>query len=1021
MKYFFTLLLLQTYLAFNAQIIYTKIPLDLQLIARDKETNLGLVTIEGTVDLSNGYDFIKIETYRNDLLINTLDLSLVYTNSNATFVFNTSIPAELANYSFKIYGHKSLDDTLVLDKTISKIVAGDTFVIQGQSNAVASIRKGSANSNKSDFIRVYANATPNFESLLSNDAWYIADGDGVTTVNGNTGQWGLKLARLLVDNLNIPIAVFNGAQSGQKISFFKPPVNYQTALTSNYGKLYYRLKKTGLLDNVRAIFWSQGEANAGSVFNSISDYKKNFKILENSWSTDFPNLEKIYVFQTKDCTCNATPEGLMNIKEAQRQLAEESEKVSIMPTTSLLLHTDDCHFPFKNGYESFADRIYKMVLQDLYKKSFSEEITAPMIKNIEFSEPNILIVETDARELIFSSTDQVTLLTRLKQDFELKNAQSVTIESVALSANKIIFTLSGNPGTIASMSFVGYNSNNGYTITNSSNLELISFRNFPIKNLTLNNGDNSYYPIIEDAHICVLSGSTSSISVLSPNVNIVYNWFYKTPTGDWTEIKSSNAGSVYSNYNSPILEIIKTATLPLSGTVYKVVADNGIEGKFTSNEASLTFDLAPVSKLITGNTSICGGDSTNLVYGINSVGTIQWQYSTTSSLEDFMDLYDENGLSHNTGNLQQTTWYRVMNSNGVCTSDFSPAIQVSVSQPPVAGFISGGNTSVCKTTNTTVLSLNNYVGKIQWQKASTSSGTYTNISAATSATYTASNLTTTAFYRAVLSSGVCPTQTTESVAIQVESTAVSKTISGASAVCFGDSKTLTYDVGSIGSIQWQYSTTSSTSDFKDSIGENGLTYTASNLQQTTWFRVKNTLGNCSITYSPAVQVIVNTTPSPAGSTTQFFDFKNPVSISNLAINGTDFKWYSTFSDAMSKTNNLQFSTPLTPGSTYYATQTVNGCVSVIPLAIIVTNTLEIDDFKLENAAFYPNPFTDFITLKYPEIITSLELYNSIGQSVLKTNINDKETTLSVNKLPSGIYFIELKIKNYTGIIKAIKL
>ena len=37
--------------------------------------------------------------------------------------------------------------------------------------------------------------------------------------------------------------------------------------------------------------------------------------------------QKIYIFQTKDCTCNATPEGLMNIKEAQRQLAEEDEKI----------------------------------------------------------------------------------------------------------------------------------------------------------------------------------------------------------------------------------------------------------------------------------------------------------------------------------------------------------------------------------------------------------------------------------------------------------------------------------------------------------------------------------------------------------------------------------------------------------------------------------------------------------------------------------------------------------------------
>ena len=483
---------------------------------------------------------------------------------------------------------------------------------------------------------------------------------------------------------------------------------------------------------------------------------------------------------------------------------------------------------------------------------------------------------------------------------------------------------------------------------------------------------------------------------------------------------SSGIPNTFTNITSAIYERY-TATNLTETTYFRAIVTNGKCPSVISETSIITVNQPGIAKSISGASPVCSGGSIELLYEPGSFGDIQWQSSTTGATSDFSDIPGETSDLYTAVNLEETTWYRVTNTSGVCVPVKSPAIQVVVNPEAVAGFISGGNTSVCKTTNTTVLSLNNYAGKIQWQKAPTSSGTYANISAATSATLTASNLTTTAFYRAVLSSGVCPAQTTESVAIQVESTAVSKTISGASAVCSGDSKTLTYDVGSIGSIQWQYSTTSSTSDFKDSIGENGLTYTASNLQQTTWFRVKNTLGNCSITYSPAVQVIVNTTPSPTGSTTQFFDFKNPVSVSNLAINGTNFKWYSTFSDAMSKTNNLQFSTPLTPGSTYYATQTVNGCVSIIPLAITVTNTLEIDEFKLENAAFYPNPFTHFITLKYPEIITSLELYNSIGQSVLKTNINDKETTLSVDKLPSGIYFIELRIKNYTGIIKAIKL
>ena len=857
MKYFFTILLLHFYLLLNAQITYTKIPLDLQLVARDKATNLGNVTIEGIVDITSNFEYLRIETYRNDLLLNSNDKSLNYIDSKAVFAFNASIPAELANYTFKIYGYTSSNNLYVLNKTVSNIVAGDAIIIQGQSNAVAAIKNGSANTNQSDFIRVYANGVPNVDALISNNNWYYANGDVITTVNGNTGQWGLKLARLLMDELGIPIAVFNGAHSGQGISFFKAPNDYKTSLTSNYGRLYYRLNKTELLNNVRAIFWSQGEANAGSNFNSISNYKTNFKIIENSWLTDFPNLEKIYIFQTKDCTCNATPEGLMNIKEAQRQLAEEDEKISIIPTTSLLLHVDDCHFPFKNGYESFSTRIHKLVLQDLYGKSYVEEINAPMIKKIEFTEPNMLTLETDAIELKFSSTDQATLLTRLRQDFVLKNAQSVSIVSVVLSTNKIIFTLSGNPGSIANISYVGYNSNIGYTITNSSDLELISFRNFPIKNTSINGGENSNYPIIDDIHICSITGSINSFSVLTPNPNAVYSWYFKSPSGNWTKITSTNASTVYTNFNSPILDIRKSSSLPVLGTLYKVVATIAIEGEFTSNEGSLTFDTAPISKQITANPGICIGESTTLNYASDSIGTIQWQYSTTSSQQDFIDLYDENELIYTASDLIQTTWFRVINSNGVCAADNSPAIQVIVSPIAVAGFITGGNISVCKTTNSTVLSLNNSIGKIQWQKASTLTGIYTTISLANTNLYTVSSLSSTSYFRAVLSSGICPSQITEPVAIQVEVSAVSKIISGASAVCYGDSKILTYGTGSVGTIQWQFSTESATTGFLNIENQNDLIYNASNLEKTTWFRVKNTIGSCSIVYSPAVQVVVN--------------------------------------------------------------------------------------------------------------------------------------------------------------------
>jgi hypothetical protein len=280
------------------------------------------------------------------------------------------------------------------------------------------------------------------------------------------------------------------------------------------------LNKTGLKNNVRAVLWSQGEANAGSNYIAINDYKNAFKTLKNSWLSDFPSIEKFYIFQTKNgLGCGTTVDGENNVKEAQRQLAIENNEIEIMPTTGITLHTDNCHFPFTNGYESFANRINKLVLHDIYNKTFTEEINAPMIKSVEFTTSNTLVLETDAALLKFSSTDQTTMLAKLKEDFIFKNANFVTIKAVALSGNKINFTLSGDPGSFANISFVGLNSNLGYTITNSSNIELISFKNYPINNLTTTNPDGGG-TVIQKPEILTISNGKKIIITAAASINM---------------------------------------------------------------------------------------------------------------------------------------------------------------------------------------------------------------------------------------------------------------------------------------------------------------------------------------------------------------------------------------------------------------------------------------------------------------------------------------------------------------------
>ncbi len=968
MKYLFSIFFFHFCFLFYGQITFTKIPIDLQLVARDQTTNYGNVSIEGTVDFFIGYESLRVEVFRNNIPFDQFNKPLVYLNEKATFEFNIKILSELANYSFKIYGYSSTESTYILEKTISNIVAGDTYIIQGQSNAVASKRIGSANANRSEFIRVFANGTNIGTSLLSNEFWYVANGDVFCTSNGNTGQWGLKLAKLLIDKIGVPIAIFNGAYPGREISYFKAPKDYRTSQTSNYGRLFYRLDKSGLKNNVKAILWSQGETD-GVLGTTINSYANTFNLLMKSWLIDYPNIEKIYIFQTKDCSSVIT-DSEMNIKESQRLLSVTNSQIQIISTTSLNLLPDSCHFPFSNGYEEFANRLYKLILTDLYGWSFTEEIKSPMIKSAEFFEPNILVVETDARQLKFSSDDQSTILSRIKQDFVLKNAQNAVIANVNLVENKIIFTLSADPGPIANISFVGNNSNIGFTITNSADLEFICFRNFPIKNYSYDGGNNSYYPIIENTSICATSGSIVNIPVFNPKLDASYKWLFKIPNGDWTEITSLNASTTYLNYTSTQLEIKRTATFPISGTLYRVVASYGVLGDFTSNEIVLTINAAPISKTISGINSSCAEVDITLTYDSGSLGNILWQYSTTSNQEDFIDDDIVNGLNYTVNNIDKTMWFRVMNTNGVCSPSFSPVFQVAVNPKPVAGIIIGGNITVCRNANSTSLSLENYIGSIHWQKASSLTGTFSNITSAISETYIATGLTATTYFRAVLSSGVCPQVITEPVVIYVDPLPVSKTISGASTICFGDNETLTYGTGSIGIIQWQFSTTSSLDGFIDLEGENNLIFTAVNLHRTTWFRVKNTSGQCLSTISQAVEVIIN--PKPIAGFISGGDISVCRTTNSTTLKLNDFigniQWQratsltGTYSNISSAVLETFTATGLTTTTYFRAVLTTGACSQVITEVVVIF----VDPLPVSKIIYGASPicFGDNETLTY---------------------------------------------------------
>jgi hypothetical protein len=452
-------------------------------------------------------------------------------------------------------------------------------------------------------------------------------------------------------------------------------------------------------------------------------------------------------------------------------------------------------------------------------------------------------------------------------------------------------------------------------------------------------------PSIENASICNKTGASVSITVTNIWPSDTFTWQLKTPTADWTTITNLNAGTVYRDYKTASLTIVKSATLPVTATQYRVLIKTG-SNDLTSNIATLTVNPVSIASTISGASPVCIGGSITLTYGLGSTGDIQWQYSTVSSSTDFNDINFENNQTYTETNIQETTWYRVMNTSGSCDPFYSKAVQVLVNPLPVAGYIEGGDINVCKSSNSTELILNYYEGNIQWQKSTNIEGPYTAINNATAATYKANSLSVTTYFRASLTSGNCLAESTDPVAIIVDPTPVSKLITGAANVCYGDEIKLTYGSDSVGDIIWQSSTSSSTDNFFDIDYETEVNLTVTNLQETTWFRVMNSSGTCDPVFSPAVQVLVYPLPIAGnieGGDTTVCKSLNSTVLSLANYEGT-IKWQKapdvndqagTYTDIAAATKNTYTAASLTATTHFRAIVSSGNCQSEITDSVVI--------------------------------------------------------------------------------------
>lgn len=456
---------------------FINFPQNLQLYSRDLISDSAVVKISGTEN-SGIFSSIDLVIYRDQKPFSFITKELIYDNwGSATFEIDYSIFAELKNYTFEFYVTSNTGFGSLI-KNANDVVAGDVILINGQSNAESKMEGTSANGVSNNFIRVFSSGTNSYSQLLNNLDWHIGNVDGGRNTNGNTGQFGAKIAYEIIKNKEIPVAIFNGAFPNVPIPYFTKNLFQPNDLSTNYGRLLYRLENTELKNAVRTIIWYQGENDSKSSITS-QDYYNTLFYLVNDWFNDYINLEQVYIHQIRE-SCGFNPVDILEIQEAQRILSKKMNKVEIMTSIGVPLYEDDCHYDFSGGSEMVGSRIYQLLDKDLYGNSNLQNVEAPLPQTI------IRSGEKELTLMLANENDKYSIEAGIENYFTFSDSTNYVIDAILSNENTAILNMAKPVDNLTHVSLYGIAGNEAVSpsIKNASGIGIVSFMNFPIADCT---------------------------------------------------------------------------------------------------------------------------------------------------------------------------------------------------------------------------------------------------------------------------------------------------------------------------------------------------------------------------------------------------------------------------------------------------------------------------------------------------------------------------------------------------------
>ncbi|MBX2903964.1 MAG: hypothetical protein KF872_10450, partial [Chitinophagales bacterium] len=313
----------------------------------------------------------------------------------------------------------------------------------------------------------------------------------------------------------------------------------------------------------------------------------------------------------------------------------------------------------------------------------------------------------------------------------------------------------------------------------------------------------------------VCEQTNTSFTVVASGAGLTYQWQVSTNGGGlWNDITAAGSNPTYAGFNSSATLNVNGVTNANNGWMYRVVVSGTCVPGVTSNGATLNVNAAPSVTTNPQASTICNGDNTSFSVVASGYGTLsyQWQVNdglgwsniTAAGSNPTYGGFNSSSTLTLTGTPTSVNGYnyRVVVSGGCAPAATTVAALLTVNPTSVGGIAgtSGNGPTICTGQSTTLL-LGGNTGSVQWQDSPDGS-TWTNIPGATSTSYNTPALTADRYYRAIVTSGVCPSATSTVQMIDVKNS-VAGTASANQGICTGSQPADITLSGSNGNIQWQ--------------------------------------------------------------------------------------------------------------------------------------------------------------------------------------------------------------------------